>query len=394
MKIAWARRDARSVHLAVEPLESREVLANTIVYSAASHLLSIDGASGRDVVVVSQLANHQIDVRMDHPGSSLPSLHQVFAQPISRVDFYGHGGTEFFQDETAIPCSAYSGNGNAVLIGGAGSNFLVGGPGNDELFAGSGYSILVAGTGQNALGDGPGHSILIGGRGADRFLLTHPANDLILNQTPADARINFVGVTSTEDFGTEKIIGTHPSWSQSDVQAVDFALGAIEQRVGNTSLLKMPDGSPLTFRRQGVDSNPMSLLLGWNTLDGKITLLDNAFADIQWLHRTVYHEVGHNWEDSSDNKLWNTFTGLSGWANGTSPPNPKLFTQAPETDSDWWFKKDTTFVRDYCRTNPWEDWVTSVEAYFSQTYTHEMEAGTGLAPAKVNVVNQFLTSKM
>jgi hypothetical protein len=380
--------------LNVECLESRELLANTIVYSAATHILTIDGSSAGDVVVVSQLANHQIDVRMDHPGSSLPGLDQLFAQPISQVDFFGHGGTESFQDETAIPCSAYAGNGNAILVGGSGTNFLVGGPGNDELFAGAGSSVLIAGTGQNALGDGPGRNLLIGGRGADRFLLTNPANDYILNQTAADARIYFVGVTGTENLGTEQVVGTHAAWSQPDVQAVDFALSEIEQRVGNTSLLKMPDGTPLTFRRQGVDSNPNSLLLGWNTLDGKITLLDNAFADLQWLHRTVYHEIGHNWEDTSDNKLWGAFTGLSGWSYGASSPNLNLYTQAPETDSSWWFKKGTAFVRDYSRTNPWEDWATSVEAYFSQTFTHEMEAGAELAPAKINVVNQFLTSKM
>ena len=62
--------------------------------------------------------------------------------------------------------------------------------------------------------------------------------------------------------------------------------------------------------------------------------------------------------------------------------------------SDWWFAKGAAFTRDYGRTNPWEDWATSVEAYFSQVYTGEMEAGANLAPAKVKVVDQFLTSKM
>ena len=379
--------------LVVESLESRELLANTIVYSTFTHLLSIDGTNGNDVVVVSQLANKQIDVRMDHPGTSLPSLHQVINQPISRIDFFGRGGTEFFQDNTAISCMAYSGNGNAILIGGSGQNFLVGGPGNDELFAGSGNSTLLAGTGQNALGDGPGHNLLIGGRGADRFLITHPAKDLILNQKPTDARINFVGFVGAEDFAPDQIIGTHASWSQPDVQAVDFALAEIEQRVGNTSLLKMPDGSQLTFRRQGYSNDPQSLLLGWNTLNGNITLLDYAFVDVQWLHRSVYHEIGHNWEDASVNKFWDAFTNVSGWTNGIRPFNA-TYTQAAETDSDWWFKKGTAFTRDYGRTNPWEDWAVSVEAYFSQTYSGEVEAGAGLAPAKVNVVNQFLTSKM
>jgi hypothetical protein len=155
----------------------------------------------------------------------------------------------------------------------------------------------------------------------------------------------------------------------------------------------MPDGSSLTFRRQGYDTDPSSLLLAWNTLDGNITLIDNAFTDFEWLHRTVYHEIGHNWEDPSDNKYWNAFTSLSGWFNGAKPPaqTASLYTQAPETDSDWWFKKGSAFVRDYSRTNPWEDWATSVEAYFSQTYTHEMDAGANLAPAKIAVVNQFLT---
>jgi hypothetical protein len=392
VKIPCPRQTAQ---LSVEVLESRELLSNSIVYSAATRLLTIEGTSGRDVVTVSQLANKQIDVEMDHPGSSLPSRHQVVSQTIGRIYFYGGGGTELFQDNTAIPCSAFAGSGNAILIGGSGDNLLVGGVGHDELFGGTGRNTLVAGSGQNALCDGGGHSTLIGGPGADRFLITKPGNDLILNQTAADARINFVGFVGAEPFAPDTIIGTHASWSQPDIQAVDFALGEIEQRVGNTSLLKMPDGTPLTFRRQGYDSNPASLLLGWNTLDGNITLLDFAFQDLQWLHRSVYHEIGHNWEDPGDNKYWDTFTSLSGWYNGAHPPKVliTLYTQAPETDSDWWFKKGSAFTRDYGRTNPWEDWATSVEAYFSQVYTGEMDAGAKLAPAKVSVVNQFLTSK-
>jgi hypothetical protein len=385
----------QSAQLAVEVLESRDLLSNTIVYNAATRLLTINGSNATDAVTVTQRADHSIDVTMGHPGSSLPGRHLVLTQPISRIFFYGGGGKETFQNKMAVPCSAFAGAGNAVLFGGAGDNLLVGGPGHDELFAGSGHNTLVAGSGQNALCDGPGQNTLIGGTGADRFLIAHPRNDLILNQTAADARINFVGVVGVEDFAPDQIIGTHASWSQADIQAVDFALGEIEQRVGNTRLLKMPDGSQLTFRRQGHASDPNSLLLGWNTLDGNITLLDFAFEDTAWLHRSVYHEISHNWEDRSDNKYWNTFTGLSGWYSGAHPPRTgfALYTQAPETDPDWWFKKGSAFTRDYGRTNPWEDWAVSVEAYFSQVYTHEMDAGANLAPAKVNMVNQFLTSK-
>jgi hypothetical protein len=154
----------------------------------------------------------------------------------------------------------------------------------------------------------------------------------------------------------------------------------------------MPSGASLTFRRHGYSSDPEDYVLGWNTGDGKITLLDFAFETTAWLHRTVYHEIAHNWDDIGTNKYWNTFTALSGWTFGARSPGT-AYTKAPETDGEWWYKSGAVFTRDYGRTNPWEDWAVTFEAYFSQTYTNEMEAGAKLAPAKVSVVNQFLTSK-
>jgi hypothetical protein len=400
MKIPCPRQLAKSTQLSVEVLESRELLTNSIVYTSATHLLAIDGTDARDIVNVVNVGP-AVQVTMTHPGSSLPAQSLSVTGPIDKITFQGHAGDDYFMNRTAIPCVAdggagndqlYGGSGDDQLYGGDGNDILDGGAGNDQLYGNAGDDILYGQAGNDALCGGQGFNIDIGGAGADRFLVA--SNDLLLDKTSIDARINFVGFVGTEDMAPDKVIGTHATWSDTDIQAVDFALGVIEQRVGNTSLLKMPDGTPLTFRRQGYDSDPNSLLLGWNTLDGKITLLDYAFTDIDWLHRSVYHEIGHNWEDPSDNKYWNTFTGLSGWTYAPTSPNPTLFTQAAETDTDWWFKKGTAFARDYGRTNPWEDWATSVEAYFSQTYTHEMEAGADLAPAKVNVVNQFLNSKM
>lgn len=396
MKISCPRQTA---YLAVEILESRELLANSIVYNSATHVLAIDGTDFRDIVKVVAVGQ-TMQVTMTHPDGKATAQALTVNGAIDKITFDGHAGDDYFENRTSIPCVAdggagndqlYGGAGNDILYGGAGNDFLGGGAGNDQLYGGAGDDTLFGQDGNDALCGGQGRNLDIGGGDADRFLVA--ANDLVLDLTKADARINFVGFVGTEDFAPDKVIGTHPFWSDADIQAVDFALGQFQQRVGNTSLLKMPDGTALTFRRQGYDSDPNSLLLGWNNLDGNITLLDFAFTDLQWLHRTIYHEISHNWEDPSVNKYWDAFTGLSGWINTTQPPVTKVYTQAAETDKSWWFKTGSAFTRDYGRTNPWEDWAVSFEAYMSQTYTGEMEAGAKLAPAKVNVVSQFLTSK-
>ncbi|MBI1833039.1 MAG: hypothetical protein HYR84_16485 [Planctomycetes bacterium] len=399
MKIPCPRQAAQ---LGVETLESRVVLANSIAYSAATHVLAIDGTETRDVVQV-VMVGQSVQATMLHPDGKAPSQSLLVKGPIDKITFTGRAGDDYFDDRTAIPAFAdggagtdhfIGGAGNDVLFGGAGNDILEGGAGNDQLFGNAGDDTLYGNAGADGLCGGPGFNFDIGGPGADRFLLA-TKGDLLLDQIAADVRINFVGFVGTEDFAPDKVVGTHPTWSDPDIQAVDFALAQVERRVGNTSLLKMPDGTPLTFRRHGHTADKDSLLLGWNTLDGRITLLDFAFDDLGWLHRSVYHEIAHNWEDPGVNKSWDAFTNLSGWANGKKPPgnDTLLYMQAPETDSDWWFKKGSAFTRDYGRTNPWEDWATSVEAYFSQAYTGEMEAGAKLAPAKVGVVNQFLTSK-
>jgi hypothetical protein len=381
------------VHLDVERLEERELLANTILYSAASHVLAIDGTDERDTVKI-VLVGQTVQATMTHPDGKSAAQSLTVNGPVDKITFAGRAGDDIFDSRTTNPCIAYGGPGNDQLFGGGGNDFLYGDDGNDLLYGGAGIDMLNGGAGNDALCGGQGFNIDIGGAGADRFLVAS-ASDLLLDKATIDARINFVGFVGTETFDPEKIVGTHATWSDSDIQAVDFALGQIEQRMGNTSLLKMPDGTPLTFRRYGYSTDPKSLLLGWNNLDGRITLLDYAFQDTQWLHRSVYHEIAHNWEDAGVNKFWDSFTNLSGWTYGNTPPKSvkALYTQSAETETNWWYKTGTPFARDYGRTNPWEDWAVSVEAYFSQAYTGEMPAGANLAPAKVNVVNQFLMSK-
>jgi len=405
-------RVSQSSHLLqLETLERRELLTNSIFFSAATQILTIEGSSARDVVDVNRRDNKTVNVQMSHPGGALAARSLTVTGTIRSIRFLGYDGDDAFRNNTAIFSNAVGGAGNDTLQGGSGddvldggggidslfgndgSDFLYGGAGNDLIYGGAGNDTLYGNDGDDALCGSLGFDLLVGGQGNDRFLVTK--EDLPLDQMRTDARINFVGVLGTEMNGSAKIVGTHANWLESEIQAVDYALAAIQRRVGNTSLLKMPNGSPLTFRRQGHSADPNSLLLGWNTLDGNITLLDHAFQDTAWLHRSVYHEVAHNWEDITTNKYWNQFTDLSGWAYGNAPPAKDMasYTRAAETDDGFWFKKGATFARDYGRSDPWEDWAVSVEAYFSQTYTREMEAGASLAPAKVALVNQFLSSK-
>jgi len=101
---------------------------------------------------------------------------------ISRVVVYSQGGTDIIKTAAqtindtltyvSVPVMFFAGNGNDILnLTGSGSNagtpvpndVLVGGGGTDRLIGGQGKDILIGGAGQATLQAGSGGDILIGG---------------------------------------------------------------------------------------------------------------------------------------------------------------------------------------------------------------------------------------
>jgi Ca2+-binding RTX toxin-like protein len=65
------------------------------------------------------------------------------------IYFHGYDGNDTFENDTAIPATAFGDNGNDVLRGGAGNDYLNGGPGDDSLDGRGGDDTLFGGTGND-----------------------------------------------------------------------------------------------------------------------------------------------------------------------------------------------------------------------------------------------------
>ena len=105
---------------------------------------------------------------------------------------------------------------------------------------------------------------------------------------------------------------------------------------------------------------------------------------------TVYHELGHNWDDTSENAYAGAFRSLSGWVQSpTRPSSSHLASRAP--GDAWWYLNTALFARpdtfgttdSYSRWNPFEDFATTWETYFLNRY-HGTTNGNNLVVAKQN----------
>jgi Ca2+-binding RTX toxin-like protein len=90
--------------------------------------------------------------------------------------------------------------GNDTLFGGQGNDYLNGGDGNDRLFGGQGRDILVTGAGNDVADGGQGNDLIIGGAGAT-ILAGGQGHDLIF--TGAGTSIALGGQGHDKVFGGE-----------------------------------------------------------------------------------------------------------------------------------------------------------------------------------------------
>src|SRR5437870_1736950 len=103
----------------LEPLEPRELLANSIAFNAVTRVLAIDGSSVNDVVKVAPVGS-TVQATMTHPGKTLAPQSLTVTGPIAKITFLGYDGDDYFENRTAAPVVADGGKGNDNLIGGAG----------------------------------------------------------------------------------------------------------------------------------------------------------------------------------------------------------------------------------------------------------------------------------
>ena len=164
-------------------------------------------------------------------------------------------------------------------------------------------------------------------------------------------------------------------WTDLEIEVIDRGFDVLQQRTGNTRLLKdtFAEG-PLTFYKHLDLDNAAALnLLDY---DGNT---ESYFREIQfadWNEQsdfendffalTAVHEIAHNWDeafqlDAAQEGLgdsWQDFLDLSGWQEHRSRNHQRADT------AGWWHLRTASFSESYGRTNPFEDSATMWEYYF------------------------------
>ena len=343
--------------LSLETLEARLTPAVSITLSGSSVAI-VGDAWNNSVLCEIRSGLLAVDVVSTATGQPTQRLSRTFdPAAVSFVQFLGYAGNDTFSNRLSYRSYADGGLGNDVLRGGAGDDTFRGGPGfdtlygnagSDNLYGGAGDDLLFGGLGNDGLYGGPGFNRLQGDAGADRFL------QAAANVNPADARL--------EDAVLYFRDGDRP-WNSTEIEWVDFGLRVLHQRTGNDKLLQRADGVAITFiRNQAYASADGGVTYALNNEDGTIELFNPAFSDRAIAAITAVHEVGHNWDEEQPH--YQAWLQLSGWRQTAGAASQYVISD----DGQWWYLRTARFANDYGRTNPFEDWSSSWESYFTFSY--------------------------
>jgi hypothetical protein len=270
-------------------------------------------------------------------------------------------------------------DGDDRIHGNAGNDFVSGGLGRDDLFGGANNDDVEGGPGNDGLFGGGGKDTLNGGTGTDRFLKWVAAGNTttIQGAQSYESITSFKDTTSTQTFSVQGLTLRYQpaSWSEEQIEQVDGGLDFLHAEVGNTKMLKLSGGGNVTMFRYGNyipynatdgnnDANDMRAndmgpgFTGFNRNNGQIWFGDGAFTSDFEVAETTIHELAHNWD--KENGKFNEWKALSGWVETTNPNANQTLSR----DGRWVYNSNTEFFRNYGRTNPYEDFATSFEAYY------------------------------
>jgi hypothetical protein len=344
-------RNKPRTSLTVETLEDRRVPAVNVWLSYG--VLNIHGDSWDNKVEVNPSGSNvvvsvwAIDWLRDYAFA---------AGQVSSVRFFGYDGHDnFINNVVSLPCYADGGNGNDYLEGYGGNDEFWGRAGhdtmyayggNDDLYGGVGNDVMYGQAGLDGLYGGADADSLYGGTGADRFLV-------------------MTGHAEHKDAAAEDAVLWFRNyvriWNDPEVEMMDSGLKLLHRTTNNDNLLETSWNGAVTFWRGG--AHPEYLAVNYN--NGNIVMYDGSFGSTPLAGLTTIHEVAHNWDDEHTN--WSTWLQMSGWI--PSPPHePVMGVFTKSLDLNWKYLTTSTFARHYGRTNPYEDFTTSWESYFTYRY--------------------------
>lgn len=306
--------------------------AGSIEYSASSNTLSFIGGDYDDDATV-EIQDSKLVATITSTAFGLSESHKMVFSPVSLVSsitFTGGDGNDSFENSTSISSEASGGYGDDILNGGSSKDILNGNQGADELNGGKGRDTLRGGDGNDILHGGGGRDKLYGGKDDDSLygdagndsLFGYGGNDGLYggvgedNLTGGTGSDRFLYIGSDDDLtdvGSDdaqiEFENGGVNWTEGEIEAVDEALRTLHHSTGDKTLLERRSGKRLTFVREQSEVGPD--VLGINRENGKIVLNDLAFTAVTPLSQTVYHEIGHNWDD--EGSIWSEFRDESGW---------------------------------------------------------------------------------
>jgi Ca2+-binding RTX toxin-like protein len=168
----------RTVRPELEILEDRRQLSGGIVLCAEGGV-NITGTDNIDIVNVSIILNSPspaddlVLVTMTHEGHTDSAVFPKAA--VTRINFIGKLGDDYFKNATSLPCGAFGGGGSDTLLAGSGNDYLWGdnewtegaSTDNDYIDGGWGDDSLYGGAGNDTLYGGPGADGVLGSGGND-----------------------------------------------------------------------------------------------------------------------------------------------------------------------------------------------------------------------------------
>jgi Ca2+-binding RTX toxin-like protein len=137
---------------------------------------AVQGTDQDDVVHVRKIGEDRFEVTFN--GRPV----EVSREQLAALRFDLRAGDDTFvaDSDVDVPLWVYGGDGNDVIVGGAGNDLLrggdgddtlIGGAGDDRLWGGGGDDSLQGGAGNDELSDVYGHNRLDGGAGNDTLLV-------------------------------------------------------------------------------------------------------------------------------------------------------------------------------------------------------------------------------
>ena len=420
----------------IESLEQRQMMAADV--DLVDGVLHIEGTSDDDQVTVSQHWGLKWNgargfswarrIQVAASQDSAPERESFWADDVNEIQATLGDGDDEFTNNTSKPSKVWGQGDNDTLRGGSNTDVLVGGPGNDNLYGRSGSDELWGEAGLDGLFGGRGRDELHGGSNADRFLLDATSPDDLLDARSIDATIHFRSgdeIIESKLYGREgRYIFEAGAWQDDEIELVDSSLKELHQLTGSDHLLERHDNTSLSFVRQGrvtdrfgetpyqFSTNAAGEIVanrayvgGTNDDRGRITITDDAFElGDRYLRQTVFHEIGHNFDERHENlylgtSLIDIFRRRSGWDYQSKGEEVSSW-QTESNDGGWAYNSSANFMRDYGRTNPLEDFATTFAAYFmGSDYGFDaadrdagITDGRSLAPEKFEVLDLMFTT--